>query len=374
MSTGPSSSVILLDPPPDLSRSAGPAIVLRPIADAHASSAADEAAPRAKTKRDPDLDACRVLACLGVVWVHSAQVLPSGVGRFAVPMFTIMSIVFCALALRKRPDVSSPAFIAGRFAKLYPAFLFWCLAYIVLGQAKKLLTGDWSAVNFHWLDLIGGTQEHLWFLPFLLAGTCLAVPLLRAATRHRGARLGIGWAATICAIAWAATPIPGFVHHASPMSPWYWLVHAYWAMPSLFMAIALGCLAIARGDGIRVPRWLGPIGVALFAFGSYLNWSVAYEPILIGTTCAGVGVFWIAGSGLLPRGPVERLAPIGAFGMGVYLCHPMVLHACKLVAEKLNLAPSPATDVGRFVVALTCAFAMAWLLGRRRWTRWTIGV
>ena len=373
-----SSSVLLLEAP------AAPRVIVIPSPRGAAAIEVLTATPGAALalgvptpavkRRDADLDACRVLASLGVVWVHAATTLSSGVGRFAVPMFTIMSVVFVALALRKRPDESSLAFVGRRWGKLYPAFLFWCVVYALLSQVKQVVDGGLSSMHLELLDFVGGTQEHLWFLPFLLVGTCVVVPLLRLAIRDRVARIAIGWSAVAVAIAWAAAPIPARVSAWGPASPWHWLVHAWWATPSMFMGLALGCLAISRGSGVRVPHALGLAGVALFAVGSYVNWRVDYQPVLLASTSAGVGMFWIAGSGLLPRRLVAALAPVGACGMGIYLCHPMILHVLSMVTDHLRLTPSAAMDATRFAVAVAGALAIAWTLGRTRYTRWTIGI
>ena len=378
MSTASSSSLLLEPADPNVCHAPTITRFPRIVDDVAVTSDASPivAAPAivVKKRRDLDLDACRVLASLGVVWVHSATALPSGVGRFAVPMFTITSMVFCALALRKRPDEPSAVFVARRWAKLYPAFLFWCAAFAALGQAKRILAGEWYLTDVHAVDFIGGTQQHLWFLPFLLVGTCVAVPALRLAVRRPPAGAPMGGTAAACGSAWASAPVPARVSAWGPTSPWHWLVHAWWATPSLFMGVALGCLAIARNDGIRVPRPFGLVGLLLFVVGSYVNWSVVYEPVRLGTTAAGVGMFWIAGSGLLPRRIVAALAPIGAFGMGIYLCHPVILHVMTMAADHFRVPPAPAIDVARFASAMTGALAMAWLLNRSRWTRWTIGV
>lgn len=344
-----------------------PATVVRP---------APEVAPApAKPRRDADLDAMRFLASAGVVWVHAAVVSPSGVGRFAVPMYVVAAILLTTLSLRKRPEQSLAAYLGGRWARLYPAFLFWCVIYEAFRQAKWFLKGGLSGVRVDPLDFIGGTYEHLWYLPFLLVASVAAVPLLRLAIRSVPARRAIGVAAAVVGFTWAILPVPTIVRSIAPESPWLFFQPVWWAMPSLLLAVALACVVLERGAGLKLPRTLGLLGLAMFVSGAVVNWSVLNQPHLLAATLAGIGAVWLAGAGLMPRVVADALGPIGAnLGLGIYLSHVLFLRVFVMATEKLHVAPSAATDVASFAFALGGAVGLSLLLSRTRYTRWLIGL
>lgn len=366
------SSTALLDPPATLCRTSGALALPKLVAPAAPPAVAPAAA---KPRRDADLDAMRFLASAGVVWVHAAVVTPSGVGRFAVPMYIVAAILLTAFSLRKRPDQSLAGYLGARWVRLYPAFLFWCVIYEAFRQTKWLMRGGLSNVHVDPLDFIGGTYEHLWYLPYLLVASVLAVPVLRLAIRDVKARRAIGIGTAIVGFTWATLPVPKAIASIPPESPWLFLQPVWWATPSLFLAIALACVALQRGAGLTMPRSLGLLGLAMFAAGAWVNWSVLDQPHLLAATLSGIGAIWFAGAGLMPRGLANALGPLGAtLGLGIYLSHVLFLRVCVMVAERAQLMPSHALDVASFAVALSGAIALSTLLRRSRWTRWVIGM
>ena len=329
---------------------------------------------KATKPRDPDLDAMRVVGAAGVVWIHAAVVLNDGVGRFAVPMFVIAAVLLTAVSLQRRPEQSTLAFVGKRWLRLYPAFLFWCVVYEAMRQAKWVAIGGLGAIEVEPLRFVGGTYEHLWYVPFLLVATVVAVPLIKLAITSRALRATIGIAALVVSVAWAVCPVPTVVATIDATSPWHCLQPAWWAVPSLLVAISLACATIERRRGMTMPRYAGWAGLAMLVGGSWVNWSVNDQPHLLAVTVSGVGAVWIAGASILPRGFARALAPLGgALGMGIYLCHVLFLRAWVIVAEHRHLPESAMTDVLSFAFALVGAIALSTLLNRSRWTSWTIG-
>ncbi|RYG68251.1 hypothetical protein EON77_15695 [bacterium] len=147
------------------------------------------------------------------------------------------------------------------------------------------------------------------------------------------------------------------------------------AMPSLLMAVALACVVLQSGAGLKLPRSLGLLGAAMLVSGAIVNWSVWNEPHLLAATLAGIGAVWVAGAGLMPRVVADTLGPIGAtLGLGIYLSHVLFLRVFVMASEKLHVAPSAATDVAAFAFSLGGAVVLSWLLSRSRYTRWSIGL
>ena len=247
--------------------------------------------------------------------------------------------------------------------------------YEAFRQAKWLMRGGLGSVHVDPLDFIGGTYEHLWYLPFLLVASVIAVPVLRLAIRNAAARRTIGIAAAVIGFAWAVMPVPKIVSSIPLESSWLFFQPVWWATPSLLLSVALACVALERGTGLSVPRSLGVLGLAMFAAGAWANWHVVGRPVPLVTAMGGVGAFWFATSGLIPRAIASRLAPLGAsLGMGVYLSHVLFLRAWLMIAERAGIAPTVTTDLVSFAVALAGAVALSILLKRGRWTRWTIGL
>ena len=366
------SSSALLDPPAVLRRNVDAIVPATEVAAAPPRVRPDASA---KPRRDADLDAMRFLASAGVVWVHAAAVSPSGIGRFAVPMYVVAAILLTTFSLRKRPDQPLASYLGARWARLYPAFLFWCVIYEAFRQAKWLIRGGIRNVHVEPLDFIGGTYEHLWYLPYLLVASLLTVPLMRLAIRNTTARRTIGVASAIVGFAWAILPVPKMISSIPVESSWLFFQPVWWATPSLFLAIALACVALERGVGLTMPRSLGLLGLAMFAAGAYVNWSVTSQPYLLSATLAGIGVVWFAGAGLMPRWIANTLGPLGAtLGLGIYLSHVLFLRLWVMIAERAHLHPSIVTDVASFAIALAGAIALSTLLRRSRWTCWLIGM
>lgn len=337
------------------------------------------ASPRAEvvavpaTRRDVELDAMRFLAGVGVVWLHAAVVLPSGAGRFAVPMYVVAAVLLTTFSLRKRPEQSLIAYLGKRWLRLYPAFLFWCVVYESLRQAKTVLKGN--GLRLDPLDFIGGTQEHLWYLPYLLVATVAIVPMIVLAIRNRPARRTIAVVSAAIGFAMAITPVPHAIASIPVDSPWHFLQPVWWATPSLLLAMALACVALDRGTGLGVPRSLGWLGVAMFVSGAIVNWGVLDQPHLLAATLSGVGAVWLAGAGLLPRAFATTVAPLGAnLGLGIYLGHVLFLRIFVMAAELAHLPASAMSDVASFAFSLAGAIALSAILRRSRWTRWTIGL
>lgn len=332
----------------------------------------------AASVRSPDLDALRVLAAAGVVWIHATSVLDDAVGRFAVPMFVVAAVLLTAQSLRRRPEQSALAFVGRRWLRLLPAFLFWCVVYEAMRQAKWVMNGGLDAVRLEPLRFIGGTHEHLWFVPFLLVATLLAVPAMKFAIAGGPARrAGVAIVAFAAGLAWSLCSVPAAIDAVSPEGPWNFVRPMWWATPSLFVAIALASATIGSDGlgGLRMPRYAGYVGLAMLLVGTCANWDMQERPLLLAATLSGVGAVWMAAGAVLPRAVAGTIAPIGAqLGMGIYLCHVIFLRGCVTVAERTHLSASALTDVLAFAIAFTGAIVLAWLLNRSRWTRWTVGV
>jgi surface polysaccharide O-acyltransferase-like enzyme len=204
------------------------------------------------------MDAARLLAVVGVIWIHAAiDVFPplgkeSGLaGRFAVPFFTQAAVFFAFIGIHRCPERRFGGYLVSRFARIYLPFMVWTIIYLSLKILESVALGKPLGVDWSLSLLWKGGAYHLWFLPFILAATLAVFPVARMSGRGRSLRLAAGfW--TLLGIS-VALPL-GFLNEASD------LAIAWKALPSVFWGIALGCLySLEKGEVFRGKgfAWLG---------------------------------------------------------------------------------------------------------------------
>src|SRR5687768_10986841 len=96
---------------------------------------ASEAGAIAAAARNPALDAARVIAALGLVWVHTTQsslVRFHVLGRFGTSFFIAAAIFFLFHKLGSSERPSYGAYALKRFRRLYIPFAAWSLIYLLI--------------------------------------------------------------------------------------------------------------------------------------------------------------------------------------------------------------------------------------------------
>src|SRR5258706_4413077 len=142
-----------------------------------------EATPRTagivKSARNPSLDAARVFAALGLVWVHATQSSLSRfhvLGRFGTSFFILAAVFFLFHPLGSSPRPTFGAYALKRFRRLYIPFAAWSLIYLLVRDVKRLLIHE-PAVTLYWSRLVAGTSMQFWFLPFIFIACLICFPL-----------------------------------------------------------------------------------------------------------------------------------------------------------------------------------------------------
>ncbi len=311
----------------------------------------------------------RGIAILGVIWLHAANVLPEGIGLTAVPYFVIMAVIMTGRSLSKRPDESAGSYIGKRFIRLYPAFLFWCVIYESIRQLKLIKEGGLSNIQIDWLGFIGGTYEHLWFLPFLLISTILVVPIVKITAHHSLLRKVVSIITLLLAATVAVLPVPREVEALK--LPWLWIRASYWAIPSLLIGISMMTAMIDAKLDLKVPKFLGIVGLITLIFATILQWR-SVDPWLPAATYGGLGAAWLAMSGI-GKPVLKYFTALGGMSLGIYLSHVVFLRVLVMVLDKKQIAVSPATDIAGFFFALAGGFITTWILSKSKFTRWTVG-
>lgn len=140
------------------------------------------------SSRVPGLDAARVLATFGIVWVHTSEIQgqdPSltTLGRFGTSFYILAAIFFSARSHITRPGTSTWDVARRRAKRLLVPYLLWCAIYAVFYFSTMYPQGYPVAQITRYWGPFFGTAPHLWFLPFaFLAGilaSLLVPPLLR---------------------------------------------------------------------------------------------------------------------------------------------------------------------------------------------------
>ncbi|WP_243347064.1 acyltransferase [Parabacteroides sp. FAFU027] len=138
-------------------------------------------------------DNLRAIATIAVITLHASSGLLlqfgkvpdsyweigcfyNGLGRFAVPVFVMLS---GALLLDRELPVKD--FLKKRFSRILYPFLFWSLIYIAVSLYYKSLHGhhlNWSNVPA-WIGklLINGSSYHFWYI-YMILGLYLFIPVL----------------------------------------------------------------------------------------------------------------------------------------------------------------------------------------------------
>ena len=345
-------------------------IPLAALATPLASDLPTNAPPRAARRagaRDVGFDAARVVASLGIVWVHATRSPQtehvSGAGVFGTAFFTAAAMFFLARGLRREPDREYLDYTAHRFRRLIVPFLAWSVIYFVFRNACRALLTHQPMVGLTGGTLLTGTEMQLWFLPFLFLAGMLFFPMLKLAVRSDDTRRVVGWTTFWLGVALLALPAPR--DESSDRARF--VTCAWFVTPSL-------CFGIAAGLLVRSMEELRSWGFAVAGIGATIC-SMTYVcltgPSIVGKNLGGLG--WLAMSlAIKPFGVLQRLARLAPLTFGVYLIHPFVTGTLRSVLLKLGCQSNGIFDVSMFAFTVPIAFGLAWLIHRSERTRWLV--
>jgi surface polysaccharide O-acyltransferase-like enzyme len=318
-----------------------------------------------KAARDVGFDAARVVASLGIVWVHATRSPQtehvSGAGVFGTAFFTAAAMFFLARGLRREPDREYLDYTANRFRRLIVPFLAWSVIYFVFRNACRALLTHQPTVGITGGSLLTGTEMQLWFLPFLFFAGMLFFPMLKLAVQSDDTRRVVGWTTFWLGAALLALPAP----HDESSDRARFMTCAWFVTPSLCFGIAAGLL-VRSMDELR--SW----GFAVAGVGATVC-SMAYVcltgPSIVGKNLGGLG--WLAMSlAIKPVKILQRLAKLAPLAFGVYLTHPFVTGTLRSVLLKLGCPSNGLFDISTFALTVPIAFGLSWLIHRSDRTRW----
>jgi surface polysaccharide O-acyltransferase-like enzyme len=335
----------------------------------------------ARTRRQWELDALRVIAIAGVVAIHVAGLLLAhddltgsprwwaavtvNVGAtWVVPAFVMIS---GALVLTPRAHADGPAaFYRKRLARVLPALVAWHVIYLVV--VRYWMRGEPFRPRTAVVGLLDArTFTALYFL-WLIAGLYLIAPVIAAFLHGGGRRRAFGVAgvallwtqlgyamSTLSSLLGAPRPI-----HLGAWNQWWPYVGLFvagWALrgvvlrpPALVAVAVLGVVAVAE------PIWQYTRPERLLAFLpiTRLGPMMAVAAICFFLVATGVGARLTPG----PRTAVI-LRRLSEAAFGVFLVHLLILEILKLAVPAVEVARSPAILAATFVVTLASSYAIS---------------
>ena len=145
---------------------------------------------RQEAARYEGLDALRVVASFGIVFLHVyvAAGFPNSLWLFlkfrdfALPVMVMSSFFVLTVSLTRKPDGDFESFFSHRLKRLWIPLFIWTFVYSL--SEAYLFPWLLSAETFGWLPptVFFTGYRHLWFLQFIFVGSLIIYPLIKRMT------------------------------------------------------------------------------------------------------------------------------------------------------------------------------------------------
>ena len=330
--------------------------------------------------RDQSIDVARGITIIAIVMGHVVLGLTAaglqpfdhsdgvlrGLYLLRLPTLAYLSGLFFARGV-ERSGVRR--FTTGRLLLLAWVYVLWS---ITQGSAKAL-AGSLTNSPGEWSDVmrLGIPEGQLWFLPWLMAVTVVAVAARPWASRTR-ALLTVGGACVLSVAVWGVEPIWAFARGWSLLAPFLlgcamtarrharvfeplplaWLLTVVGGV--IWVTVSMSTFAVPPTTG-GLPRT--PLGISLGVLGC-----------IVGTAAC------LSLSALLARTPVVAvLAPVGRRSLEIFLAHIVVAAGSRIVLEKAGLTvPAVHLFLG-VALGVVVPMVLATVAERLGW-RWVFGL
>ncbi len=306
------------------------------------------------------LDIARLLAALGVVWIHACQnpamASQAAWGRFAVPFFAATAAYLAVGSLLKRDQLGWREFTTSRLTRLYIPFIIWSGIYLTFKFAKSLCLPTAENEFPGWELLLFGGAYHLWFIPFLLFASLWLFLLVnafgRSASASRQAAMACFTAGLLLAISFSQRPLPE--------NEWGFMALA---LPALLWGAALGWL---RLNPSNTTRWLATLALSGFVICQFSIHSQTRAPIM--ENAAGISLL-MAALYLPPWHRLKTLARWGQFSLGLYFSHLLFIKVGEVLLARVDLVSPMTGSILLMLAASLAGLACSWLMSQSKLTR-----
>lgn len=273
--------------------------------------------PRASSARLANVERLRLVAMFEIVAFHVSGAVGAEQQRLPViaglglPAFLLLNNAFNT-TLSER--MGTRAFLNVKVSRLLVPWLVWSVIYASVVVLEKLRHDESVVEAFPISVLVGGTYDHLWFVPFALFGGTL-IARLQAKTRPL----------SHAAVALSALALGGLVvvidavllqRYAIEWPLLQWL----FALPSVLLGFALGraLLAVDRRFLARLGLALTLLGVACLIGSQGLEVPEMLVRYAVAMALVTLACVWPGRADALS----QKLTPLL---FGIYLIHPLLV-------------------------------------------------
>lgn len=332
-------------------------------------------------ERDASVDVARGVSIVAIVLGHvllgltsagivagegGADVVVRGLYLFHLSTFAYLSGLFVARGV----DRAGPRDFAVRRVALFAwLYVLWGVAQgAVRALAGSATNGEktWGQVLELWIP-----EGQLWFLPWLMAATVIAVVVTPWGSTSRAVAAVSGASALAIAV-WGLEPP--------------WVFTRGWALLAPFL---LGC-AVTSAAHRRVfaaprLRWVLLVG-GLAAWVSATSSTAVVLPttqsdartaagIALGVVgCVGGTVACLSLSAVLARTSIARpVAALGRYSLEIFLSHIIVVSGTRVILTRAGMTDAATHVVLGVVLGLLVPVVLARAVARMRWT-WVFGL
>lgn len=330
--------------------------------------------------RDASVDVARGVAIVAIVLGHvllgltSAGVLSreaSAVPTRALYLFHLSTFAYLSglFVARGVERAGGRGFVARRIALFTWLYVLWGLAQgsvrAIAGSSTNTPTG-WTDVIMLWIP-----EGQLWFLPWLMCATVVAVVLGPWRSPLR-AGLSLAAASVLAVVVWGLEPP--------------WIFSRGWA---LLLPFLVGCRVSAAGHARLMGS--GVVRTAMIVLGlATWAWAFSSPSVVLPTThsdartvagialgvlgCAGGTMACLAVSAVLARTPaVGPFAALGRRSLEIFLAHIIAASGARVFLTRLGVGEPLLHVVIGVVLGLAVPVALAVLCDRLGWT-WVFGL
>ena len=315
----------------------------------------------------------RAAGAFAVVWIHacdpSKTILRwSAWAAFAVPAFTFVSFHLLQKRACERPESTYASLLGVRLQRIAPAYLAWSAVYIAARLLKHALQGGAPLVSdpFGWI-FMGGASYQLYFLPAILYGSAVFLPVIVVAARTRHRRTAGAVMLVLAAALYAAGRFaqPVLAGKGEPFIVRQ-MVDLAWLVP------AASFCALAWPGGFRAGSRTARAAWAAAGCAAFVLAVLDVVPAAARAACIGLGPA-IAGMAAASWAVPAVVGKVARISFGIYLCHGLFVEGLQLAAGRLG-APLESAPVTLAVVVLAFlgACALCAPVARARPLRWLV--